>query len=136
MKSRWATVQGMYADILAQVGNPPIELLTPTEYAARTGHGLGNFYGMSNNRHNVITVRKSRPDADVRNTLWHEIAHILFPSKPHWWIECFAAVMAPTDDVGRYATRYAKTPADMPSKAELLRLARLSAARLRKEDAA
>ena len=107
-------------------------LLGPSEFKAETGWPLGNSYGKADWEHNVIaTKRKAGYDTYV-----HELLHLLFPSRPHWWV--FSAGFKLSRLVhGRSAKdsalrRYGRTMAAggcRQSRASLLRLARKSAAR-------
>lgn len=105
-------------------------LVTATEFEAITGSQLGAFWGRASREHRIIAVKYNRSLFAIKATLWHELAHVLFPSKPHWWVECFAAKMLPGADIGRYSRRYNHTPYDLPSKTKLLQLARKAANKL------
>ena len=67
------------------------------------------------------------PRERIANAIVHEIAHILWPSRPHWWVECFAARLAPPckdGPAGRYSRRYCHDVFELPSRAECIRMAR------------
>jgi len=57
-------------------------LLGPTEWKAVTGSGVGKSYGRADWEQNVVYVRRTAG----YDTHVHELLHLLFPSRPHWWI--------------------------------------------------
>ena len=119
-----------WASILREAGEPPVRLVAPAEFRERTGYGLNAYVGRASPQDGLIVVKKNRPLADIKNTLWHELLHILFPSRPHWWIECAAAILSRTGQTGRYSRKYGHTPADLPPRAKLVRMCRRSSERL------
>lgn len=143
----WKVIDRSFRAILKKVGSPPIKLVSSGEFYEITGARLGSFCGRCSPKHRIVTVNRNRPLEDIKDTLWHEVAHILFPSKPHWWIECFASkmcgskpcgswqrtkngVMSSGVACGRYSLRYCKSKDDLPNKTKLLDLALKSSTRL------
>ena len=128
----WKATESAFNRIMDKLDHPPIRLVRQSEYKQITGHGFSYAYGIANWKHNIICVRFQKRDIKtIKNTLWHEIAHLLFRSRPHWWIECFAYKMQPRPhytyysnitvcSAGRYSARYNHAPSDLPSKARLL----------------
>ena len=57
-------------------------LLTSGEFRAVTGEGLNRNYGKADWEHNVIVTKRTAS----YDTYVHELLHLLFPSRPHWWI--------------------------------------------------
>lgn len=93
----------IFFEIRRLAGNPPIRLI-PWEVATRwrAGHEKGIvgycLYG------NSVAVSPRQSIRSAKNTIWHEIGHVLFSSKPHWWIYTYAAVMSRFDIFDRYIT--------------------------------
>jgi len=120
--------------IKRKAGNPPVQLVTETEYKQKCHFGLGGYIGRANPKNGLICVRYNRPLEDIKETLWHELLHCLFPSKPHWWIECAARRLSGHESYygwpGRYSRRYAHTPEDLPGKSELLQKVKKASRRL------
>ena len=127
-------VRRSYAAILNKVGLTPddIPLYFPAEWKRETGHNFGRYFGRATTNPPRIGLGMIRVLAleQVKETIWHELGHILFPSRPHWWIECYGEKMARTGNGdNRYSTRYAHTPEDLPSRVRLLELSRSAAKR-------
>lgn len=92
-----------------------------------------------------IARYQKRWRSQIANTIVHEIAHILWPNKPHWWVECFAEKVAPKfgregtrlliasgekRHVGRYSKRYGHDIDELPSGKKCIEMARKRARRL------
>lgn len=122
-------VYSLWKDITKEVGEPPVDLISQAEFKRVTGYSLGYFHGRCSPKHAVIAVLLNRSDKELINTLWHELAHYLFPSKPHWWVECYAGVMSGSNHIGRWASRYGKSIEDVPSRDTLLKLSILASHR-------
>lgn len=67
---------------LTGIGTDKIQLVSPSEYRVQTDHTVSNNLGIANYKHNIYYVRRGEP---VR-TYIHELLHILFKHRPHWWI--------------------------------------------------
>jgi hypothetical protein len=123
----------LWENILNRIGNPPIRLVFNDEWKQITGHDLGNAHGRASRRHHLVGVRyRGRTLAQIEETLWHEAGHLLFPSRPHWWIECYGEKMAGTGNgQGRYSARYGHTADELPPREKLVKLSRRRAAKLK-----
>ena len=110
--------------ILAELDWPPIYLVSNEQFLHVDGVSVKGSYGISSVKHPVFTIQKGLRGKVKTNTLYHECAHILFPNRPHWWIEAFAEKMARGGGKGFYCTKYSKTVDDLPPRAHLLKLAR------------
>jgi len=121
----WKQVTRSFETIKRELGSPEIELITPSEFKERTGASLGYFLGRANlDGDKLITVKRNRPLGEIKNTLYHECLHILFRSRPHWWIECAAEKLSGAGVRGKYSSRYGHSPADLPSRVKLLQMIR------------
>jgi len=145
----WKQIEDLYKKISDQIGGTEVSLLPPEQFLklarpeefAEFGSFAPGVWACASPEHRAITVMKNRPLTDIERRLWHELAHILFPDKPHWWVECFAAKMVPLQDdrwgggwVGRYARQERRSPDELPSKEQLIELASEAVARLSPDD--
>lgn len=120
-----------FLKILEELDWPPIYLVHEKQFEMTEGDKLQGDFGMSSCESRVITIRKGLRGRVLKNVLYHEAGHVLFPSKPHWWIENFAEVMARGGGRGYWAKKYGKPVEDMPPRARLLALARRASRRLK-----
>jgi len=84
-------VRNSYKRILAKVGltEDDIPVLFPAEWKRVTGYNFGNCWGRAYNENKrLIGLGKIRKLslAQIKETIWHELGHHLFESKPHWWV--------------------------------------------------
>ena len=140
----WEMVERAFRTIQDELNNPPITLLTPSRFEDVLGEALGTCDGKMIPEFNYVTARPNRPMEEIKNTLWHEVGHCLFPQKPHWWIECFAAKLARTPRrtlphfmqteagqerrgvaAGRYSASYCHDLGELPGRSSLVATARL-----------
>lgn len=119
-------VKTVFSSIMDEIGSPGIHLVTQAEFKRITGRGLNRYWGRANVEHRVITVRNNLTHEQAVNIIWHEIAHLLYPKKPHWWIECYAAVMSRNESVMRFARRYRHDPSELPGRYCLLEITRVA----------
>lgn len=69
---------------LLGIGADKIRIVSPAEYRTIMGHTVSNYLGVASYKHNTYYVRRSEP----LRTYVHELLHILFKNRPHWWIYC------------------------------------------------
>ena len=83
----------------------------------------------------IIAVRYSHlgNTKEMKDTIWHEIIHILMPSKRHWYVECAAQKLARNSRRGCWSKMYHKSMRDVPKVETLLRILRKSAARFNRK---
>lgn len=91
----------LFFEIRRQAGDPPIPLVS-WEVASRWREDeakgvMGYCLYMSK-----VAVNPAQSIACAKNTIWHEIGHVLFPRKPHWWIYTYAALMSRRDNEDQY----------------------------------
>lgn len=117
--------------ILRELDWPPAFLISIEQYEYIDGCSLEGDFGISSVKYPVFAIRKGLRGRVKKNVLYHEIAHILFPSKPHWWIEAFAEKMAGGGGRGYYCQKYGHSVDELPSRSRLLKLARRASNRLK-----
>lgn len=59
-----------------------VRIVGASEWKEIVGEGVGRNYGKSSYRDNVVYVKRTAG----YDTHVHEVLHLLFPSRPHWWI--------------------------------------------------
>lgn len=76
--------QGRHRRACGMLGVDPekLRLVGPAEYRELEGHVVGPYAGRAGFIHPIIWVRRGEALA----MYLHEILHLLFPSRPHWWI--------------------------------------------------
>lgn len=142
----------LFYEIRREAGDPPIPFVSwevATRYEEKwmekgiVGYCLYNT-AVASSPHQTMR--------GVRNTIWHEIAHVLFPNKPHWWIYTYAAVMSRFDCFDDYVSsknkflsaprigfptrhfpHYFPLAHGFPTRKELLKITRAAAERLRRK---
>jgi len=146
----WKQIEKLYKGIRDQIGGVGVTLIRPCQHLKLTDSPYAKFgkfppgiCGAASPEHNTITVPEDSSQYDVERFLWHELAHVLFPSAPHWWIEGFSARMSPFSE-GKWAEWSAKNRGaagiasrntghsidELPSREELIKLASEAARRL------
>src|SRR3990172_6483069 len=114
----------LWQSILKEInlhGSSPIRLVFSDEWKEITGQNLGSALGRASREDMLVGIRyRDLALDDIKENLWHEIGHILFPSKPHWWVECYGEIMSGHGNgEGRYSKRYAHSPSELPSREKL-----------------
>ncbi len=116
-----------YLKILEELGWPRVFLVSPKQYESIDGLNIykkdpdGSTYsGFSSDIAPVITLRHNLRGKLLRNTIYHEILHILYPHWPHWKIECAAELLARGGGRGYYSNKYGHTPEDLHKTREEL----------------
>ena len=121
-----------FLEIMEELGWPPVYMIPPEQFRAYDGKALDSTtYGEAANYYPIITIRSDLEGKIRENTIYHEIAHHLWPWKPHWWIDIFGEKMAGGGGMGWYARHYKKTPDDLPPRQKLVKMARRQADKLK-----
>lgn len=109
-----------------------VPLLGPSEWAARGGRRVGPYLGRAHQgREPFVYVSR----AAGYSTYIHELLHVLFPSRPHYWIRCAATKLAgiphSVGSIGRVADdgRFEARSMVPESKTTIIRLAKVNAKR-------
>ena len=124
-----------FIKILEELGWPRIYLVSIEQYHSIDGD-VGpkqfrneGYYGISSDYAPIIALGGGLVGRSYSNTIYHEIAHHLWPNKHHWWIEAFGEKMAGGGGRGKFCKKFDHTVDDLPPRDELLRLARLASRR-------
>lgn len=127
-----------FMKIIKELNYPPIFLIPPKQFEMLDGEDRKEenrldteTLGIAAVQYPVIAIRDDIGGKTLENTIYHEIAHHLWPWRPHWWIECFAEKMAGGGGRGIYSKKYGHSPDDLPSRAHLLKMARRQAEKLK-----
>jgi hypothetical protein len=118
-----------FKNILDELGWPNIYLISSEQFEHIDGDKMRGLYGIASDHEPVISINTGLRGRVLRNTLYHEIAHHLFPHRPHWWIECFAEKMAGGGGRGYYSNLTGHTPDELPTRTSLLAVARRASKR-------
>jgi hypothetical protein len=123
-----------FTNILHKLGDPPIKLLSPKEYEnSECKHTkLLNQYGKSCIVCKSITVNEKLNKNILLVTLYEEVLHILFKSKPHYWIELVAVKLSGRRAFCKWAKKYNKLEVKIESKAKILKLAIKASERMKR----
>ena len=120
-----------YLKILDELDYPPAYLIDHEHFAMLDGkenrsENMVNdmVWGISWDAHRVFALHPWLEGKERTNVIYHEIAHILWPYKPHWWIEAFAEKMARGGGKGTFCRRYNHSVRDLPPRKKLLEMAR------------
>ena len=130
-KYRWNSIRKIFNKYKKLFGNPDVKLVIKHEWIRITDEDIGDNVGMSNGFYKLVTVAPETLDgSEIQEVLVHELAHIIFPNKPHWWIECFSSKVARTrDGFMYYSSIYGHTKAELPSRNELIEMAQTKVGR-------
>jgi hypothetical protein len=132
---RKATVKKLFNKILSEIDNPDIKLLSRSQWDYKHPTvTLGNFMGRASISDKEISVAyQTYKYKTVKNTLWHEILHILHKTKPHWWIELAAGILSGHKEQGRYSRKYAKEHVKIGSRKWLIHICKKATVRINNE---
>lgn len=123
-----------YLKILEELGWPSIYLIENKQFEKVEGDSIKGSYGISSVDKPVITVKGGIRGRVLKNTIYHEIAHHLFPNRKHWWVECFAEKMANGGGRGYWSIKYNHSVDDLPSRGVLLKMAQEATKRFNKKN--
>jgi len=109
------------------IGTDKLRLVSPIEFHQISGHTVSNYLGLSDKSDNIYYVRRGEP---VR-TYIHELLHLLFKHRPHWWIYCVAWKLTGQKIIPGWGKNYgygeglfvdSARMRELPSKIKLLKL--------------
>jgi hypothetical protein len=123
----------VFLRILAELDYPPIWMVSPEQFKNVEGISTKGSYGISSTKYPIFTIQSGLRGKVRANTIYHECFHILFPSRPHWWVENASEVMARGGGRGYYAKKYNKSIEDMPPRSYILKLAKRASKRMKEK---
>lgn len=99
-----------FLKIMEELGWPPVYLIPPKQYQQFAGEKMSRrtTWGYAATHFPVLTILTGLKGRERDNVIYHEIAHHLWPNKPHWWIEIFGEKMAGGGGRGHWSTTYNK----------------------------
>ena len=101
MKSlTFAEIRTMVADIRKKAGSPRIRLFGWNSVTAMWPKLKKDDYGCHLFK-DIIAINPKQSKRAAMNTIWHEIGHVLYPKKPHKWINDYAEKMSGFNYQGR-----------------------------------
>lgn len=132
MDKKWETLKKLYAKYKELFGVPDVKLVDKNKWKQMTGETLGDNVGMSSDYLKLITVDpEDLKKSEIEEVTVHELLHVVFPNKPHWWIECASSKIARTKDAFlHYAVIYGHTKDELPSRNELIEMVQAKAMKI------
>jgi hypothetical protein len=131
---RWQIVEFYFNKFLNKINNPVIILVYPGEWDKMfPNYKLYHNYGRCSILDKVLTCRYRdiHRRVEIQDTLWHEILHIFFPSKPHWWI-VGAALRLTNQYIRPYELhKHGHKVSDIPNRKRLIHLMRAKSERFK-----
>jgi hypothetical protein len=119
-------IQDIFLEIWQEAGYPPVNLITATEFKERTGFSLDNScVGRSYAPENIFCIRQNQTIREIKDSIWHEMLHCIYPRMPEWWISCAAYKLSgnTSDFWGHEAMTKNKSPRNcLPSREILIEL--------------
>lgn len=115
--------------ILEELDWPNVYLVDPKQFEKVDGWNIRGSHGMAGRLHPIITIARGTRGKVLRNTIYHEIAHKLFPYRPHWWIECASERLARGGGRGEWSILSGHTVDEMPPRNALLKTFRRASKR-------
>lgn len=114
----WRRVKSIFSDILNEINNPDIILITTDKWTKILGDKFNEkISGRSYDTKRIITTKYIDQDiVDITDTLWHEILHIIYPNKHHWWIECCAQKLSGSKKKCYYSKKYLHGKCEVPNR--------------------
>lgn len=122
-----------YLNILFELDWPNVYLVDSVQFEKTEGDSIKGNYGISSVDKPIVTIKKGLKGKVLKNTIYHEIAHHLFPNKKHWWIECAAERLAGGGGRGYWSTKYNHTVDELPTRSVLLEIFRKATKRFNKK---
>lgn len=120
----WEKAQKIFKECKELLGNPDVDLVHPERWLEVTDEDIGDNVGMSSDYFKIVTVVYNELSlSEFREVSIHEIAHIIFPNKRHWWIECYSSVVAKTRNWFCYhAEKYGHSKKELPKREKLIEM--------------
>lgn len=132
----WNEVKRVYREIIIEAGHPRIKLISVKKWNEENpGFEADKAYGFCNVEKRYITINYKYAGTllEIRDTIWHEILHILFEYKKHWWIYCSAEKLSGNIHRTYESGCFIHDRDDVPDRCELIKTVRRTSARLNKK---
>lgn len=125
-----------YLTILEELGWPKIYLVSARQFEKVDGDYLykkdpdgSEYSGFAADSAPIITLHYNLRGKVLKNTIYHEIIHILQPWRKHWWVECAAELLAGGGGRGYYSKKYNHYPEELGTREQVLHLLQLAVVR-------
>ena len=138
--TEWKIVEQIFNRLLKRIGNPRIILVVPDEWNKMfPNYNLNeNMSACCDIENKVLTIDNNETVNEIKDSIWHEFLHILFPNAGHCWIECVAQKMIYRRKNSRYnhyrrgfhSKRYDYFITDVPSRQKLIKLIKKASRRI------
>lgn len=127
-------VSRTFLSILEELGWPRVYLVDYRQFKMIDGTSMEGSCGLASVDYPIIAIQKGLRGKVLKNTIYHEIAHKLFPNREHWWIECAAERLAGGGGKGYWSHAYGFSVDMMPSRKYLLNMFRRAAKRFNNQE--
>jgi hypothetical protein len=119
----------MFVEIWKELGCPHVYPVPKEQFEEMEGVQVCDCYGISGDHYPILYIVPGMTPRARRNTIYHEILHLIMPRKPHWYIALAARVLADGGHRGEETEMNGHTVDDLPSRAALLAMARRASKR-------
>lgn len=119
----------LYDRVRAELGNPHIFQVSKAQMEEMEGEEVGNVWGYSSDYYPMIYIASGMTQKRRLNTIIHEILHLLYPHKPHWWITLAARRLAGGGHGDDGTEKFGHVLEEIPQRAQLLAQVRRQAKR-------
>lgn len=122
---KWKKTQKIFNECKELLGSPDVDLVHPERWLEITDIVIDeDSVGMSNDYFKIITVVYDELSlSEIREVTFHEIAHIIYPNKKHWWIEAYSSILANTKNWFCYhAEKYNHSKDELPEREKLIEM--------------
>jgi len=127
-----------FLKIIEELNYPPIYIVPPAQFAMIEGEEKKDDNSLSDRvvgiaavAYPIISIHPGLKGKERDNVIYHEIAHHLWPWRPHWCIEAFGEKMARGGGKGAYCKLYGHSVDDLPPRSKLLQMARRQSEKLK-----
>ena len=121
--------------VLADLGNPRVYYVSPEQFKVIEGDDVGEDCGLSSLDYPIFTIAPRLKRRARKNTIYHEVLHLILPSKREWWVELASEILAKGGGKGEYTKLTGHTLTELPTRSELLKAARRASARFNERTA-
>lgn len=134
MKS-WNDIEKIFKKACNLLEIKCFDLEKPEDFERFTGYALESegCIGYVDYNSRKLTIATDLSKSETKMVICHELAHCIFPEKPHWFIEYFAYKVSKRRGKGTYTERYNHSNRDLPNREMLIIAARERMADCRKE---